>query len=275
MIIKRLIGGRWVEQKIPNTKIIPPATSNEPDEWETKVECVTECSKAPKEIIVYFDPIVMAKVETLMKKYTSREWLGYLIGKPDKPHHILDLVIPVQTATSVHIDEVVFPQLEDGYKVIGVMHSHHNMGCGFSGTDDKWINQNHDISVLVTHSDMKIQVRVSVPCGAKKIMDAKAKINYNLDYDDAAFIKQAEENIRDKKYSSPTTYQGGDNWYHRYCGNEDDYFDGYYGIGRYNNEKRQPQPSLPLETAEKELSLEDELMKEFFENSDENTSTIL
>jgi len=271
MIIKKFIGGRWVAQDLVGSpwKSSPSVvvTPSEPDEWETKVECITECSKAPKDITVYLTPIVMAKIDALMKKYTSREWLGYLVGSPEKPFHIVDMVIPVQTATSASVDDIQFPKLENGMKVLGVIHSHHNMGCGFSGTDDKWINQNHDISILVSHTSMKVQVRVNVPCGAKKIMEAKPKVSYNLDFDEETFIKSAEENIRDRKIVTPYT-SSRDNWYDRYCGG--DFFDGY---GYVNREPEKKSPQL-FDSQDKELSLEEELIKEFTENSEKDNFTI-
>ncbi|HRR49283.1 MAG TPA: Mov34/MPN/PAD-1 family protein [Bacteroidales bacterium] len=256
MIIKKFIDGKWLITNYNNFlrgKVVslPVSTpKKEDDEWEIKAECVTECSKAPKDVIIYFDPIVMAKIDSLMKKYPSREWLGYLIGKSDNPFNIMDLVIPVQTATSAHVDNVKFPKLEEGMKVLGVIHSHHNMGVHFSGTDDKWINQNHDISVLVSHTDMKIQVRVIVPCGAKKIMEAKPKINYNLNYDEESFLKNAMENIKDHEHQFQPS-QSYDDWYNRYCGDsQEDFFDW----------KKQ---SIAIDTSDKELSLEEELIKEF------------
>jgi len=178
------------------------------DDWEVKVDCVTACSKAPEVPVVLMEPIVKSKIDALMRKYTNREWLGYFFGKPEAPYHILDMVIPEQVATGTRVDNIEFAAelIPEGQKIIGVVHSHHTMGVGFSGTDEDFINGNHDISLLVAHSGMKCQVRYTVPCGAKIIKEAKVKINYIVNYDEKEFLQQAEKNIKERVYNQYTNW---------------------------------------------------------------------
>lgn len=232
-----------------NGVIVPQAG----DDWEVKVDCVSACSKAPDAPIVLMEPVVKSKIDSLMKKYTNREWLGYFFGTPDKPYHILDMVIPEQVATGTRVDDVEFSadQIPEGQKVIGVIHSHHSMGANFSGTDEDFINGNHDISLLVAHSGMKCRVRYNVPCGAKIIKEAKIKINYVVTFNELEFLQNAEKNIKDRVFN--TGYQYNRNW------------DDVYPFTGGNRTFNQNAPMASKSTEElfadldKELSLEEEL----------------
>lgn len=182
---------------------------NQNDCWETEIDIVKECGKAPSEIRVNFKPIVRKKIDLLMDKYKSREWLGYLIGEGFNIH---DLIIPDQTATGASVDDVHY-SFPEGIKVIGVIHSHHSMGHNFSSKDDEWINQNHDISVLVSHNGIAIQCRWLSPCGAKKIVPGKVYIDYDVNLDENAFLTDANDKIKAPVYVpyQVTNYQH--NWY--------------------------------------------------------------
>jgi len=226
----------------------------ESDDWEVKVDCVTACSKAPEAIVVLMEPIVKSKIDALMKKYTNREWLGYFFGKPEEPFHILDMFIPEQVATGTRVDKIEFSVdlIPEGQKVIGVVHSHHTMGVGFSGTDEDFINGNHDISLLVAHSGMKCQVRYTVPCGAKFIKEAKVKLNYIVNYDEKGFLQQAETNIKERSYVNQYT-----NWQDNYP-----FTDGNssWPISSGSTTKSTEELYAGLE---KEMSLEEELKSAF------------
>jgi hypothetical protein len=196
------------------------------DEWENpQIVCVKECERTPATAEVKVRPIVRAKIEALMKKYTSREWLSYLIQKIDcdDPYLVEDTVVPEQVATSGSVDDIVIQEglVPEGYKMIGVMHSHHNMNIGFSGTDDNWINQNHDISILVSHKEISGQVRFNTPCGAKKIVKCKVIVKHDLNFDADAWVEEVDKNI--KAYRAPVTNFSGGQW--------DGYEDGVYYHG--------------------------------------------
>jgi len=182
------------------------------DEWENPdIVCVKVCERTPSEAEVQVRPLVRAKIEALMKKYQNREWLGYLIGRIDgTPFLIDDMVIPEQVATSASVDDIVIQEglVPEGFKMLGVIHSHHNMGIGFSGTDDNWINQNHDISILVSHKEITGQVRFNTPCGAKKIVKCKVTVKHDLNFDADNWIEEASKSIKDRA-PVQTNFQNG------------------------------------------------------------------
>jgi proteasome lid subunit RPN8/RPN11 len=131
------------------------------------------------------------------------EWLAYLLG--DKESMIVkDIFVPEQSASSALVDDVECAEFNN-LSVIGVMHSHHGMGTGFSGTDHKYVNQNHDISLVVAHSGIAGQVRSKVPCGALMITEAKVKLRFSVDgFEADKFISKVKPNIKKKVYSYVT-----------------------------------------------------------------------
>lgn len=174
-----------------------PGQNKEPDEWECDIDTVKDCSKAPKDddLIVYLKPLVKRKIDLLMDKYKTREWLAYLFGQVGEKIVIEDMDVPKQNASAARVDEVEY-QVPEGKRVIGVIHSHHNMGATFSGTDDAWINMNHDISILVAHSGIQARVRWSAPCGAKKAIKAKVRLMLDVEIDAEKFLNDVEEKLK-------------------------------------------------------------------------------
>ncbi len=180
------------------------------DSWEVKIDTITDCGKAPSEMIINIDLLAKMKIDALMEKYPAIEWLAYLVGDGKDALNVVDILIPEQTVTTTRVDDVVCPEFNQ-VPIIGVIHSHHGMGTGFSGTDHEWINQNHNISLVIAKNGVAGQCRWSTPCGAMKIIPVKVKVTYpDLGFDKDGFIKAGEEQINEKKYTtySPGVYAG-------------------------------------------------------------------
>jgi hypothetical protein len=116
----------------------------------------------------------------------AREWLAYLIGEfKNDNYYIYDLYLPDQRTCSTLVDKVIADKYNE-MKVVGVIHSHHEMGAGdedrpsFSGHDEAFINSNHNLSLLAgrdrTTKGFKIVgiARTKTPCGA--FMKIKASV---------------------------------------------------------------------------------------------------
>lgn len=139
--------------------------------WDAGIVIHKTCSHMdiPKYIVEY-SILADKKIKLLQKSYPSLEWLGYLVGKLDHENTTVfvdDIIVPDQFVTGVNVMDVEYGW-NDGLPIIGVIHSHHSMGAFFSGTDDAYINQNHDVSIVVStsqRSPVKGQVRVKAPCG--------------------------------------------------------------------------------------------------------------
>lgn len=158
------------------------------DYWEVEIDCVDSCSKVEKTVTVLMSRLARTKSIMYMKWAGAREWLAYLIGNFDNElnaYCVTDLFLPDQRTTSVLVDKVN----TDGYndlKIIGVIHSHHEMGAGnennpsFSSHDEAFINSNHNISLLAgkdkESGGFKIVGigRVKTPCGS--LMKVKAVV---------------------------------------------------------------------------------------------------
>ena len=159
--------------------------------WDSGLKVMTECGKAPKDVVVYLKPVVKRKIDILMNKYQSREWLAYLIGKNNI---IDDIIFPKQKASAASVSDIEFPSnLKE--KIIGVIHSHHSMGTFFSGTDHEYINGNHDISIVVSKNGFGCDVRWNTPCGGKITIKAKVKIYLHTNFNEDAFVKDVEEKM--------------------------------------------------------------------------------
>jgi len=164
------------------------------DSWEVDLDIVEECGKAcTNGAIIWVKPLAKVKIDALMEEYKSREWLAYLLGDKES-NTVEDIYIPEQVATAARVDDVECGEFND-MPVIGVIHSHHSMGTGFSHTDHTYINQNHDISLVVSHTGIDGQIRHKVPCGALKISEIKVRMAFDIEFDKESFIKKAKENI--------------------------------------------------------------------------------
>jgi len=170
-------------------------TNISPASWEVKIPYIQECSKAPENIVINIRPLVKIKIDYLMKKMENIEWLAYLIGKD---YLVEDIFIPEQEVTGVSVDNIKCDNFNN-LNIIGVIHSHHGMGSSFSKTDDDWINQNHDISLVVSSQNISGQVRWKTPCGSTKIIDAVVKLKMNVPIDYKEFDKIINDNIKRKK----------------------------------------------------------------------------
>jgi len=178
-----------------------PATTVKDDDWEVELDIVKECSKVSDNgtSVVWIEPLAKVKIDALMEEYRTQEWLAYLLG--DKEDMIVkDIFIPEQTATAARVDDVDCADFNN-ISVIGVIHSHHGMGTGFSHTDHTYVNQNHDISLVVAHSGIAGQIRSKVPCGAMMITDAKVKMRFNVaGFEKDKFIDKVKTSIKKPTY---------------------------------------------------------------------------
>ena len=190
-------------QNIINTT---PINTAEPDFWESDVECITECGKAPIDMCVWVHPLAKEKIEALMEEYKNIEWLAYLIGEFGEKIEVTDIFIPNQEISTGSVDNIVCDEYND-INAIGVIHSHHTMGNGFSGTDDKYINQNHNISLCISVSGIKGHVRWETPCGAFKVVDCIVKVKTESLLNKEEFLTGVKEKIKKKTFT--TVYHGG------------------------------------------------------------------
>jgi len=178
------------------TNVAP--VSSAPSFWETEVKTIDATNTDESADVTIF-PVARTKISYLMQKFPRIEWLAYLIGNKET-NEIFDIVIPEQEITVVHVDVL------DGVDVpiIGVIHSHHDMGNTFSHTDDEFINGNHDISLCISHTGISGQVRWEMDNG--DYMAVTANIIEPVDgFDEQAFEQEIKDNISRKTYS--TNYQ--------------------------------------------------------------------
>lgn len=193
--------------------------------WETEIPCVSACSKIGDKRIVNFTVLVKEKIEFLMKTFPSYEWLAYLKGTEDEDgsYTVEDLILPKQIATSATVKPIDFPQ---DPKLIGVIHSHHNMSISFSGTDNEFINGNHKISILVSHTQTMGHVRVKTECGALMKVPVVIKVKYPTSVVESDFKSEIEEKINNKSFMPPPVVNS-------YDAIMEEYYGSYHRGGRH------------------------------------------
>lgn len=208
--------------------------------WDAGIEILPSCSKVTvPQYHIEFELLAHQKINKLKSFYPRLEWLAYLVGVVDHKTHrvtVEDLVIPDSqqvTTASVYNVEYTWGQLPDGKVIIGVIHSHHTMGAFFSGTDDAYINQNHDVSIVVATAkgrEIKSQIRVKVPCGAYVLAE---DITYSVKYPQVLDEAEFEASFKDKihTYTPVVTYV---NNRYNYLGNYSrGYSRGHRGVNSY------------------------------------------
>lgn len=140
----------------------------EPSFWETDIQVIKSCGAVGESVKVFVHTKAKQKINILMNRFKKIEWLAYLVGNKET-NEVTDLVIPEQRVTAVN----VFVDGTVDVPIIGVIHSHHDMGNNFSHTDNEYINQNHDISLCVSNSGINGNVRVKTECGRFAIVKAQ------------------------------------------------------------------------------------------------------
>ncbi len=226
--------------------------SSTDDSWEVKIDCVKECSKVPDKVTIWIHPLAKRKIDAMMGEYKSIEWLAYLVGKKEE-REVFDIFVPEQDISAASVDNIICAEYNDIIP-IGVIHSHHGMGHSFSGTDNEWINQNHDISLVISNTGIAGQCRLKTDCGAYKIVDVDVKLKVSIDFDDKKFL----ESIKDKLAKKTWTYTSG---YENYDG---------YGYGyQAGNWNRQYNPGATQNTAGKDVAVKVEDEASTFLTQDE------
>jgi len=164
------------------------------------LDCVTACSKAPDKAVVYCSSVARKKVNLYMKWAGRQEWLAYLIGKWISDHEVevMDIALPNQAADSALVNQVDLENYND-LGVVGVIHSHHEMGgaghdkAGFSGHDEAFINSNHNVSLLVAKDGIAGHIRVKTPCGAFLRITAKVRQMDEVEVDEKKLKRSSKK----------------------------------------------------------------------------------
>lgn len=151
---------------------------------------------------IVLSDLTFDKITALMEHFDT-EWLAYLVGRwVGEDAYVTDLNIPSQEVTSTSVDKVDSREMPED--CIGVIHSHVRMGAFFSGTDDTWINDNHNVSIVVSKKngvdnlEFKSQVRKRVACGVNMLMEMKI---FRESTDQKAWVETVKEKVGRPTYS--------------------------------------------------------------------------
>jgi len=145
-------------------------------EWDSGINVHRECPYR-KRVKILVDITALLLAERLSKRYNGLEWLFYMkkLGEIDLGDTVLvivgDPMVPRQTVTTASVD--VNDAVPAEYNVVA--HCHPMDYNDFSGTDDRYINANNDISLLYRPGKgfVKAVARQKMPCGIYMAVDAE------------------------------------------------------------------------------------------------------
>ena len=183
------------------------------------LKVVEKCSLAKdlEDPEVSMDFIVMQKALAMTQEMGSKEWLGYLKGFPTEDgFHIDDIFIPKQTVTSSDVDEI--ERVVDA-DIVGTIHSHHNMGTFFSGTDHDYIGGNNPVMIVIdSKGNTKCAVRAKLQCGNYILLEAELTVLYADNPEIKEFITANKDKITEKVYTWVSPYLNNPNfpYYNQY-----------------------------------------------------------
>lgn len=165
--------------------------------WSSGLDIV-ECGRVKPPVVV-LSLHVHALVLTLLGQFEGTEWLAYLIGTESKKEvAVTDLFIPKQevSAGDVQVKRFDFPP-----GMVGVIHSHHDMGAFFSSQDEGNVNKHHKLSIVVDSGGRyKATIKVRVPCGAA-LASVETRVMVGIDKSVLGFLEDAKTKIQKKTYS--------------------------------------------------------------------------
>lgn len=150
---------------------------------------------------VYITHEAMSKV-TLLMEHVHGEWLAYLDGYilPTGEPVIAGLRVPPQEASQVGVE---VKEWVPSPTHVGVMHSHHTLGCDFSYTDHRFVNANHRLSVLAQLVDGRVsltcQYRQEVACGVLITTRPPVRLWSPVSKEDEDWLLSSLANIRETR----------------------------------------------------------------------------
>jgi len=174
-----------------------PTAKPEPTFWEIDEE---EITKSNEFVDIVLSTKASAKIDTLMRKFTHMEWLAYLVGDG---LYIKDIIIPKQEVTVVN---VFVDKKGVDVPIMGVIHSHHDMGNSFSHTDDEYINANHNISLCVSKNGYNGQIKIDDTLFNANVITYDDEINVD------SFMKEIDDNIKVKSHNYSHNVSGSNNF---------------------------------------------------------------
>ena len=136
------------------------------------------------------------KLRYLQDKFKEVEFLVYGNARKisDLNYLLDDIFVPEQVVGVASVDNI---KMEGNYNA--VIHKHPGNSTGFSGTDEEYINSNHDFSVVIGN-DTKLNhtnglASIQIECG--RYMKAKLDIDIVIpSTKDDEFIKSAKDKIK-------------------------------------------------------------------------------
>lgn len=150
-----------------------------------------------KEATIHLPLPVESQIYALSEAMGADEWIGYLFGTYENENHVAHIThmeIPDQEVSGASCEATP----PDDPKLIGTVHSHHNMGTFFSSADDI-VTGHHPITMVYSNTGgISGRIRAKLPCGNYKAL--KATVQTELPPTDEAWVTEAKKHIKKHEY---------------------------------------------------------------------------
>jgi len=146
--------------------------------WKSENKFVDKCSLCDGDYLIKIPREIWRKIRTLLQKMGDDEFIVYLpYQRNGNEFRVEDIIVPQQEVSSASVKPSNPPTGQ-----VGVLHSHGvNSSAFFSSTDEEFLNQNNDFSIVIGGNEIKAKVRVKVPCDKFVKLEAKVEIEEELD----------------------------------------------------------------------------------------------
>lgn len=166
-------------------------------EWDSGLEQPhTECPHKQNAVIILRN-IDYLKIKKCNEIFKDVEYSLYFNAErlEDGKYRITEIIVPEQEVTSGHVE------YKDHIHSFGVIHKHPNACTSFSSEDEKYINANHDMSLLICNGNITGVARIRTPCGCLMQTGVTVLIEEIPNSELETFIDTVKEKIKEKVYS--------------------------------------------------------------------------
>ena len=181
-----------VPQLVDNTSKSELEVHKKDECWEVEETIFHDNCPFKSDIKVIFKELDYEKILALNSKYPDTEFSVYfnVVKEEEGKFLVTEIIIPKQEVSVASVE------FTEHIRSDGVLHKHPNGICNFSGTDEKYINANHDISLLFVNGAFQTgTARIVTPCKCKMKVGVEVLVRKPANSEIDAFIKQAEEKI--------------------------------------------------------------------------------
>lgn len=180
-------------------------TANKDECWEVEETVYHENCPYKNDLTVIFKKDDYAKILAINNAFPDNEFSVYfnVIKEQDGRLLVTEIIVPKQEVGPCSVD------YKEHIRSDGVLHKHPNGIAGFSAVDEKYINANHNISLLFINGKVGLgTARIQTPCKCLMKVGVKVLIRNPANPEMDNFIKEVEQKITKYEYKNNCVNNG-------------------------------------------------------------------